>query len=65
MVSSDMDGSVTIPLALFSGIVVGDLMAGVVVTELLETVLGALELNLDDFVRLSLEERSNEVVTGD
>jgi hypothetical protein len=31
----------------------------------LETVLGAVEVNLDDFVRLSLVERSNEVATGD
>src|ERR1700728_5480436 len=65
MFRSDMDGSVAIPLALLCGTVIGDLRVGVVGTEFLETVLGAVEVNLDDFVRLSLVERSNEVATGD
>ena len=60
-----MDGSVAIPLAFLCGTGMGDLRVGVVGTEFLETVLGAVEVNLDDLVRLSLVERSNEVATGD
>jgi hypothetical protein len=65
MFSSDIDSSVTVPLVFLCGTVIGDLRAGVDGTEFLETVLGAVEVNLDDLVRLSLVERSNEVATGD
>lgn len=60
-----MDGSVGIPLAAFCGTVIGDLRAGVVGPEFLEMVLDAFDVNLDDLVRVSLAERSNEVATGD